>query len=278
MKISLDKIKDPLFPIRTYMIKEALEGLAKSMESRGLKYPIIVRKVNDEYEIIDGHRRFTCATMLGWNEIEAIIVEAEDKDCLIDRILCNIQHEDTDPIGEAQGFALAREQFGFKPEEIASSLGVSRSYVVNRIRLLALPETTRKAIMNRELEPSKALELLALLRDDYIEAISKIRGIPKEQAITLAEDRIVRMTKDIVRFGWTVDAIRTLIKSHFLEVRRALAVVGVPTEEKERVEEIVKKRCEFCGKVFPEEYIKIYDVCHHCFAVVIKTVRHRTHE
>lgn len=51
-----------------------LGKLQKSIETHGLFYPVLVDKKNN---LIDGHRRLTAASNLGWEEIPAIVVEGD---------------------------------------------------------------------------------------------------------------------------------------------------------------------------------------------------------
>jgi len=186
--VAISKILEPKYPVRTYMIKEALEGLAESLRHGEMEYPIIVRPVGDKFEIIDGHRRYLAAKMAGWKEVPVIVKDVEDKEALIKRLVVGLQHEDFDPIGEAEGFALLRESFKLGVKNIAERFGVSHSYVSNRIRLLALPNKVKEMIANRQLDPSKALELLVYYRSDYVEGVKKAYDVDDEGAMKLIDD------------------------------------------------------------------------------------------
>ncbi len=50
-----------------------MRELLRSMSEIGLLYPILVDEQN---EVIDGHRRLACARELGWEVIQAIVIES----------------------------------------------------------------------------------------------------------------------------------------------------------------------------------------------------------
>src|SRR5688500_9662156 len=47
--------------------------LADSMRAHGLLQPIVVRPLNDRFEIVAGHRRVEAARQLGWTDIQAVV-------------------------------------------------------------------------------------------------------------------------------------------------------------------------------------------------------------
>ncbi len=58
--------------------KQALRGLKESIETHGLLMPVSVRVLaNEKYEQIDGHRRVTCLSELGFNRVLAIVYNGE---------------------------------------------------------------------------------------------------------------------------------------------------------------------------------------------------------
>ena len=72
--------------------------------------------------------------------------------------------------------------------EIAASLGVSQSYVANKIRLLRLPERVKTEILDMGLCERQARQLLRLdLEEDMLSAIKEI----SERKMTVAESEVV---------------------------------------------------------------------------------------
>ena len=52
----------------------------------------------------------------------------------------NLQRENLNPIEEANGYQALIDNFDMSKEQIAKSVGKSRSYISNAIRILSLPE------------------------------------------------------------------------------------------------------------------------------------------
>ena len=58
-----------------------LDELKFSMNRYGLLNPITI---NSNYELVAGHRRLEAAKALGWEEIEAIMINTRDKITLLE--------------------------------------------------------------------------------------------------------------------------------------------------------------------------------------------------
>ena len=61
-------------------------------------------------------------------------------------IIENMQREDLNPIEEAEGLHQMVETFGMTQEQVSRSVGKSRPYITNSLRLLKLPEYIRSRI------------------------------------------------------------------------------------------------------------------------------------
>ncbi len=118
--------------------KESLEQLKDSIKEHGVIQPILVRKKGNKYEIIAGERRWRAAKAAKLNEIPCIIMEADDKKALKLALIENLQRENLNPIEEAHAYRSLIEEYNMTQEEVAQTIGKSRSYISNTIRLLNL--------------------------------------------------------------------------------------------------------------------------------------------
>lgn len=77
-KISIQLIDD--FPNHPYYVldDDDMFELTESIRKNGLISPVIVRKKNDRYELVSGHRRKHACEMLGHREIACSIVDITD--------------------------------------------------------------------------------------------------------------------------------------------------------------------------------------------------------
>ena len=117
-----------------------LGELASSIKTNGVIQPLIVRESANGYELVAGERRWRAARMSGLRTVPCIVRNFDDKQNAIVAIIENMQREDLDPIEEALGLKSMTEKYGFTQEQVSASLGRSRTYITNSIRLLKLQQ------------------------------------------------------------------------------------------------------------------------------------------
>jgi ParB family chromosome partitioning protein len=81
LKLPLNKVKPNNWNCN-YLTGDERERLKQNMSLSGPDKtpPIIVRRVNDGYEIIDGEQRWRIASELAWNQINAVLIEVDKKE------------------------------------------------------------------------------------------------------------------------------------------------------------------------------------------------------
>ena len=142
--------------------EDALLELSDSIKQYGVIQPLIVQKKGDHYEIIAGERRWRAAKMAGIKEIPVIIKDYSDQQVMEISLIENIQREDLNPIEEAEGIRQMIETYGLTQEEVSKSVGKSRPYIANSLRLLRLPETVRKYVEDGSLSTGHAKAIAAV--------------------------------------------------------------------------------------------------------------------
>ena len=80
------------FPNHPYQIRidEDLRNLQKSIMERGVDEPLIVRKIDDRYQIISGHRRMKACQLAEINDVPVRIVDLNDDEAVIMMIDSNL--------------------------------------------------------------------------------------------------------------------------------------------------------------------------------------------
>ena len=149
---------------RTDFDKEALQELAESIRAQGVLQPVMVRPLGDsgKYEIIAGERRWRAAQLAGLHEIPAVVRELDDQTAMCIALIENIQREDLNPLEQARGLSRLAEEFDMTHDDIAGSVGRSRSAVTNMLRLLELCDDVKRLLESRQLEMGHARALLTL--------------------------------------------------------------------------------------------------------------------
>ncbi len=141
---------------------DELQALADSIAAQGILQPILVRPSEDRdgHIIIAGERRWRAAQKAGLHEVPVLIREPSPDGSAELALIENVQRVDLNPIEEADAYARLRDVFGRKPQEIAQSVGKSRSHIANMLRLTELPSDVRALVIEGELSMGHARALL----------------------------------------------------------------------------------------------------------------------
>jgi ParB family chromosome partitioning protein len=170
--INISLIKDSPYQPRKYYTEESLQELIQSIQENGLIEPLVVRKKENYYELIAGHRRLKALQSLQQPNAPVYIIEASDKQAAQLSIIENIQRKDLNPIDLALSFSAIIEQFNLTHEEIAVSISKSRVFVTNLLRLLHLDLSTIQALKEEKITEGHGRLLLQIpdvhVREDLL--------------------------------------------------------------------------------------------------------------
>jgi ParB family transcriptional regulator, chromosome partitioning protein len=181
---------NPRNPRRTFSNAD-LDELVASLRERGIIQPIVARAVRgatDAYEIIAGERRWRAAQRAGLHEVPVVIIEATDAEALQLAIIENVQRADLNPLEEAEGYRALIDEFGSGQDEIAKTVGKSRSHVANTLRLLKLPDAVKAHINNGALSAGHARMLVGQPNAEKLAGEIVARGLNVRQVESLARE------------------------------------------------------------------------------------------
>ena len=176
--------------------EEELEDLSKSIREKGLLQPIVVRQRADgEFEIVAGERRWRASQRAGLHELPVLIRDLSDGETLEIALIENIQRADLNPLEEARAYGQLLEQFSYTQQQLADSVGKSRSHIANTLRLLTLPESVRAYIEDGKLTAGHARTLVAT--DSPADLANKIisLGLSVREAETLTRSNPATSTR-----------------------------------------------------------------------------------
>lgn len=168
-EIDIDRIQRGRYQPRQVFEPEALQELADSIREQGVVQPIVVRPEGDHFELVAGERRWRAAQLAGLQKIPAVVRELDAKSVAAIALIENIQREDLNPLEEAQAFMRLIEEFDLTHQQVADSVGRSRTAVSNLLRLLDLADPVKQQVNEGLLDMGHARALLALIRHDQIE-------------------------------------------------------------------------------------------------------------
>jgi ParB family transcriptional regulator, chromosome partitioning protein len=150
---------------------DEIAALARSVSTRGILQPIVVRASPDEpnvYEIVAGERRWRAAQRAGLYNIPVVVLDLTDREALEIALVENVQREDLNALEEAFGYNSLISDHGYTQEEVANTVGKSRSHIANTIRLLALPDHTKALVAAGAISAGHARALLAVPHADEV--------------------------------------------------------------------------------------------------------------
>lgn len=162
INIPIEKVKPNEYQPREYFEEERLFELAQSIRENGLIQPIVVRKKNDDYEIIAGERRYRAMMMIGYMEVPALVVDVEDEKMATLALIENVQRENLSVVEEAKAYRSILDLQHITQKQLAEKMGKSQSAIANKLRLLELNPVVLDALDQRQITERHARALLAL--------------------------------------------------------------------------------------------------------------------
>jgi len=162
LQLDVSEIRpNPLQPRLNFAAAE-LDSLAHSIRENGIIQPLVLRRVEDHYELVVGERRWRAAQRAGIKQVPAIVQQFSDQKMLELALVENLQRQDLTAIEEAHAYQLLIEQFALSQEAVAQRVGKSRAAVANTLRLLRLPKSIQAMILEGHLSMGHARALLPL--------------------------------------------------------------------------------------------------------------------
>ena len=141
---------------------DKLEDLANSIQEHGIIQPLVVRKAGKVYEIVAGERRWRAARKANLKKVPCLIRDFTDEQNMLIAIIENMQREDLNPIEEAEGLHQMIATFGLTQEEVSKSIGKSRPYIANALRLLKLPAYIQDYVSEGKISQGHARTLITI--------------------------------------------------------------------------------------------------------------------
>ena len=160
--LNIDAIHDNSQQPRTNYDAATMEELKASIKEKGLLQPLLVRKIDEGYEVIAGERRLRAARALALKDVPVVVKNVSDDEALILALIENIQREDLNVIEEANAYKKLMSAYSMTYEQVAQSVGKDSSTVNNILRLLKLPGEIQEKVVSGELSMGHARALVGV--------------------------------------------------------------------------------------------------------------------
>lgn len=241
--VQTDLIDEPVTPSRIHIDEASLHELARSIGRLGLLEPIGVQLIpqTGRYRLVYGHRRFRACQHLGWFTIPSILLPAHLSEAEA-RQHENAQRVQLTPVEEAREIARWLDT-GKSPAAVASMLGKSETWVVQRHRLLRYPDDLLTAIHTHGLALVVADILARVEHDGYRQYL----------------------TDEALRNGATSATAAAWVQ-HW-EANRARVEANQNTIEELAVQRLtyrVTVPCEYCDSPTDLERSRVWRLCPEC--------------
>ncbi|MFA9271924.1 MAG: ParB/RepB/Spo0J family partition protein [Baekduiaceae bacterium] len=176
--------------------EQHVAALAGSIQLQGILVPLVVREIEDGYELVAGFHRIAAARSLGLTEVPVVIRTADSEDA--DRAVENIARKQLNPYEEAKAVSamLAR---GFSEEGTAQALGWPKARITARVKI-ELPERAQQMIGDGVIPLSAVDQLrwIGRVSPDLLDVL--VRYLDGDNA--WAAERLAREP------GWVLDAAK----------------------------------------------------------------------
>ena len=177
---------NPLQPRKNFD-DEAIAELTASIVERGVLQPILVRPVDNGFEIVAGERRWRAAQKAQLHQIPAIIRDFDESVTAEIALIENIQREDLNAIEEAEGYRQLISRYGHGQDAVAKLVGKSRSHVANLLRLLDLPDSVKEMLLRGDISMGHARAILTAPEPEQLAQEIAKNGLSVRQAEQLAK-------------------------------------------------------------------------------------------
>lgn len=156
----IESLRPGRFQPRRQFDEAAMSALVESVREQGILQPILVRRLGEGWEIVAGERRWRAAQAAGLHQVPIIVRELDDRTALEIALVENVQRQDLTALEEAEGYQRLIDEFGHRQEDLARSVGKSRSHIANTLRLLQLPADVRQLVQDGALTAGHARALV----------------------------------------------------------------------------------------------------------------------
>lgn len=222
VKIPIKDIAPNPHQPRKHFNDSALTSLAESIKSYGVLQPILVSPAKNGFTLVAGERRWRAARLAGLKDIPAVVHERKELNQIEVALTENVQRENLNPIEQAITFEKLHQQFNVRYEDIAKRMGKNSSTIINIVRLLALPDNAKNALIENKITEGHARQIIAIVNN------------PEQQDYLLHA---------ILKFGWTVrkaEQYVTGLKAGIKETDQATARTNSETQETKLLSKTLK--------------------------------------
>lgn len=180
MEVELKKIRPNRLNPRLDINIIRLNDLADSIKQVGLLEPLIVRPVDDGYEVVVGERRYRASQQVGLKTVPVVARHYTDEEVIELNLVENIQREDLSAVEKGNCCKQLLEKYPKKfgsVQALANRLSLSSATVKTWLALTEAPKEIQKMVAPAQVERRGTPEG----KIDYTTASAIMRRIPEPE-------------------------------------------------------------------------------------------------
>lgn len=257
--------------------------LMASIVAFGVLEPLRAQKESGSYRLIAGERRWTAVgqaieagELPADFEIPVVVqAQADDDDRTAMMLIENMQRSDLSVIDEASGFRALIELYGWKRDDLATRLGLSKKLIADRLSLLKLPEDVQQRLVDGDLNIGLAVDLCTLPQEK-VDAVCKSGLSPYNVNAAIGQHKkelaLQRQITKLTKEGYVVcsaDELKAALETDVSERTDQQMLIhqlhqSLKTPRAKRVsswsnqDEIL----DYADKVFGRNHILVYGIQH----------------
>jgi len=250
-KIKVDSILVPEVRASSALTAEQKEMLEASIRQFGFVQPILVRKLDEgKYELVAGNNRLQELKNQGYEEVDAVVTDFDEKSSLVLHLAENMARGITDPVSEAAVLNKFIESGG-TIEEASRLTGHTTEWVKMRLAINNLPNEFKKALKEGKIKLGH-VELAAQLPS------------PEETAYCL---------QLAIMHGWTVSITEAYVKRRLMEweLKQKAGEMKEPPKlptAQEAAEQVRMFQCSGCERILRNEMQRMPPLCEECYSLL----------
>jgi ParB family chromosome partitioning protein len=222
-EIPLAKIRPSKLNPRLEINIQRLNELATSIKEIGLLEPILLRPIENDFEVVVGERRYRACQQAGLEKVPAIIRQYSDEEVVQLNLIENVQREDLSAIEKGKVCKYLLDNYSEKyPSQIvlAKKIGVSNDSISLWLRAVeVIPQEAQKYV-----SPSTISGETPEGKIDYLTAV-----------------RVGRAVKEPER---RVEVIKKLAEKRLPVKERKQVIEKVAREPEKAIDEVIKEVAE----------------------------------
>lgn len=197
--IAIDALTPGQYQPRQSINDDALAELVQSVQQQGVLQALLIRPLPEStskagaitHEIVAGERRWRAAKLAGLNSVPAVIRDFDDKSAIAVALIENLQREDLSAIDIAESLKKLTDEFNLTHQQVADTVGRSRSSVSNYLRLLELNSVARECLSEGSIEMGHARAILSL--DQHQQGILAKKASKQNLSVRQVEDLVTKL-------------------------------------------------------------------------------------